>query len=80
MANGLQKMHKDGILPKSPHLTKTRDIYKLNVKTENVDDDIIKQIRNIAINKKCIVKIDTCFDWIDIASGTECIDKYFKED
>ena len=31
---------------------------------------------NIEINKKCVVKIDTCFDWIEIASGTECIDKY----
>lgn len=80
MANGLQRMHKDGVLPKSPHLTQTRDIYKLNVKTENVDDGIIQQIRNIAINQKCVVKIDTCFDWIEIASETECIDKYFKED
>ena len=73
-------MYKDGILPKSPHLTKTRNIYKLHVKTENVDDSIIQQIKNIAINKKCVVKIDTCFHWINIASGTECIDKYFKED
>ena len=78
MADGLQKMHRDGILPNPPHLTQMRDIYTLHVKTRDVDNNIIQQIKNIAINKKCVVEIDTCFGWLDIASGTECIDKYFE--
>lgn len=78
MTFGLQKMYKDGIFKYKPHFRKKRDIYQVLVDTTDVNNNIIKQIKKIALDKECDIKIDNCYHWITLSNKKEDINKYFE--
>ena len=43
----------------------------------SVDNDIIEQVKNIATNEGCDVKIDTCYQWLVIKDKKQTINQYF---
>lgn len=78
--NGLNKMCDDDIFKYKPHIDAEaykKGIYKISIKTESVDNDIIEQVKNIATNEGCDVKIDTCYHWLVIKDKRQTINHYF---
>lgn len=75
--NGVNKMYHDGIFKFKPHLKMKRDIYTVAIKTSDVEDDVIQQLKDIATDMGCNVKIDNCYHWITIANKKEDIKDYF---
>lgn len=80
IARGLQRMFIDKLLSSAPHIKENNGVYTLYVSTYRLDKNIIQQIKDIAINKNCIVEEDNVYQWITIANEIESIDKYFEEE
>ena len=78
ITNGVEKMYDNGIFKFKPHLEIKRGIYKVCVDTTNVNNDILQQLKDIATDMGCDVKINNCYNWITIANKKENIKDYFE--